>query len=519
MDIIPTIDRFLKARMYHYALLINGEWGCGKTFFVKDTLMKHIKEELSRDVSYISLYGVKTTEEISQMLCFQSIKGRMGSAGTFVDTKGGQVFTTLLSAATKIGLGKIGADNNSVEDILTKIQNYDKSVIIFDDLERCNCSINEILGYINNFVEHTDASVILVANEEEIGNMRLNNNQELQMLFASDPRVMVEKFAGMKVNDKAALTKESKESYTPEEIERRRKIIFGHNDSYQRIKEKVIGVTIKYEPELRPIFKALIETKVKEQPLSTALLSMLDWFVMIAEKDNHKNLRTFQYFLEKASVLYDLIDDSYSNLYELLFRYTFRTSVRYMKGLPMPKWDGDYGEQKFYNGNLVNSDSEFGFRFVDDLILANIIAGNIVNEVLSRYIGIVNRKRNLGDDPYNLIQNLSGSTEKDMENWLIEIEGKVRNGFYSIELFTDLTRRIAVIKAQKKHIEQCDNVFNAMMDYVRSVEPSDIEDLERAHYELSELEENVYLEMYIQLTELINSIAEENKYPVDDLII
>ena len=40
---------------------------------------------------------------------------------------------------------------------------------IFDDLERCEAPINKVLGYINQFVEHDDAKVIIVANEQEIG--------------------------------------------------------------------------------------------------------------------------------------------------------------------------------------------------------------------------------------------------------------------------------------------------------------------------------------------------------------
>jgi hypothetical protein len=42
-------------------------------------------------------------------------------------------------------------------------------VYVFDDLERCLAPINKVLGYINQFVEHGDAKVIVLANEKEIG--------------------------------------------------------------------------------------------------------------------------------------------------------------------------------------------------------------------------------------------------------------------------------------------------------------------------------------------------------------
>jgi hypothetical protein len=41
-------------------------------------------------------------------------------------------------------------------------------LIIFDDLERCSISIPDTLGYINQFVEHKDCKVIILANEDEL---------------------------------------------------------------------------------------------------------------------------------------------------------------------------------------------------------------------------------------------------------------------------------------------------------------------------------------------------------------
>lgn len=51
-------------------------------------------------------------------------------------------------------------------DLFLKI-NQD-SVFVFDDLERCNIEISNLLGYINNFVEFKNQKVILIANEEKI---------------------------------------------------------------------------------------------------------------------------------------------------------------------------------------------------------------------------------------------------------------------------------------------------------------------------------------------------------------
>ena len=131
--------------------------------------------------------------------------------------------------------------------------------------------------------------------------------------------------------------------FTPEEIEIRRKACFHSNDTYKTIKEKVIGLTINYEPDLISIFKALIEKTIESDLLKESLLSDLEWYVDAANKDEHKNLRTFQFFLEKADLIFQTISEKYPSLHQQLLRYTYRSSIRYMKGITMPKWEEDYG--------------------------------------------------------------------------------------------------------------------------------------------------------------------------------
>jgi len=48
------------------------------------------------------------------------------------------------------------------------LRNPKDHILVFDDLERCAMSIENILGYINRFVEHQGMKVIIVANEEKI---------------------------------------------------------------------------------------------------------------------------------------------------------------------------------------------------------------------------------------------------------------------------------------------------------------------------------------------------------------
>ena len=518
MDFLQTIDGFINSRMYHYALLINGKWGIGKTYYVKNTLIPHIKE-LGRDINYLSLYGISSTEEINKMLCLQALKDRAPKeVKRAIESKGGQVVTKAVTTLFQGLMDYIGVENSGVGGVLQMIPDYDNYVIIFDDLERCGCPVNEVLGYINDFVEHSDAAVIIVANEDEIGKWQLDRNPELQMLIAMDPRLTINNSQEINRstygNNNQRGNQENK-VFTPEEIEIRRKACFHSNDTYKNIKEKVIGLTINYEPDLMSIFKALIEKNIESGLLKESLLSDLEWYVDAANKDEHKNLRTFQFFLEKADLIFKVISEKYPSLHQQVLRYTYRSSIRYMKGITMPKWEEDYGNQIMDPIKMSIMDYEFGFRFIDDLIAKNIIDPTYVKDVLTRYEETAKKKALFDNDPYQLIKEWWVAEDEQLASWLDSIKDNILSGKYSTELYTDLIRRISELNAHQVMTDKCDTVFDAMQEYIKSADPCELEDLESKRFILEGETSRLYKMMHKQINELLNnrkSLSEKQKY-------
>ena len=100
---LSIIERFIKDRMYHYALLLDGEWGSGKTYFVREELIPHLEEQ-GDDVNYISLYGVEKASVVGEMMCIQAIKSKNPKLEKLLNSKPGQITTIALSAALKTGL-------------------------------------------------------------------------------------------------------------------------------------------------------------------------------------------------------------------------------------------------------------------------------------------------------------------------------------------------------------------------------------------------------------------------------
>ncbi len=516
--IITSIDRFIDSRIYHYALLINGKWGCGKTYFITKELIPHLQGR-DKKVTYLSLYGLESTDKINEKLSIEALKGS-DAIKKIIDTKGGQIATSILSSALNTVLEHF--EIKDIKEVISQIPSYD--VVIFDDLERCSCDISEVMGYINNFVEHSNASVILVANEEEIGKWQLDRNPELQMMIAIDPRVDVEISPTAKeaiessLYNGSNLPKETMMPFTLEQIEQRRKALFCNNEKYKRIKEKVIGQTINYDPDLKTIFsKLIIESFESNEALKNRILSMIDRFVGVAEKEGHNNIRTFQFFLEKTATIYRIIGNDYEEVEETILFYTYRRAVCYMKGLPTPKWECDYGEQEF-DEYIMFANHVMGFRFIDELIETDIIDDDYVRGVLDQYSRIAAQKGKLGDDPYTKIVNWRFAEDAQLKEWLEEIADNIKSKKYSSALYTYLLGYIAGFYDKKIMVDQCDKILEAMKEYIASTENPD--PLEREHLFLeSQAVADKYNALRAEIEGLINAARKDSEKHIFEKII
>lgn len=147
----------------HYAVMLNGPWGVGKTYLVKEFL-KENAEQAGKCV-YVSLYGLTSIEEIDSAV-LQAVFPAIGWKVTKIGARIG---------ATVLKHFGVNADDLKVSDLMSR---FKANLFIFDDLERCDAPINKSLGYINEFVEHAGCKVIILANEAEIKGAEYHSRRE-----------------------------------------------------------------------------------------------------------------------------------------------------------------------------------------------------------------------------------------------------------------------------------------------------------------------------------------------------
>lgn len=301
--IINIILKYIDENIYNYAVMIDGEWGCGKTYFVREAFIPAIAkyeevkpEEKKRRIIYTSLYGVNSVDEISKQIIVNTYLEKVGKAKGLIQTSS-KIFGAALSLLPAFG---IDIDVKDLSGKLSELLQVKNSILVFDDLERCDCLLNEVLGYINTFVEQEGIKVILIANEKEIGHITSQVNQELRYLVATQCDIKLEeeqeKSRSAKIAQEYHVRKYGQQP--PEQpvqidintLQKRIEYLFGQNEAYERVKEKLIGHTINYYSELSKVLVCLINGKGIDSNLKELLQERLTFFEEYMINEGHSNL-------------------------------------------------------------------------------------------------------------------------------------------------------------------------------------------------------------------------------------
>ncbi|QHV64471.1 hypothetical protein DMI80_00375 [Akkermansia muciniphila] len=245
------LDYYTALTAPHYAVLLTGKWGIGKTFFITRYMEKispkqEDESEKIPEIIKISLNGVQTKDEIDDMIIkeFHPFMNKKSARLT------GKIFSSLLKSQG------IDLDHLKTDDLFNIYR--PESIYIFDDLERCGMPIEASLGYINSFVENNNCKVIIIGNEEEI--------------------------APYADNQKKA--------------------------SYKSIKEKVIGKTLRMMPETENALNYFLEQLQKGEGRKF-LKSRRDLIIQMYQTSKLDNLRILQQSLNDFERLYAYLEDKH----------------------------------------------------------------------------------------------------------------------------------------------------------------------------------------------------------------
>lgn len=177
------------------ALMVSGEWGCGKTYHIEKVIIPTLRQKGWNPVK-VSLFGIESVNEMPLRIADnykrpennevdgtkkEKKKSWLSSLGK---EKAGKALAKGAQFASKISwLGNFVdvetlVNNNS--GLLYKLIPTEKTVIILDDIERVIdiIDVHTLLGAINELVEQRGYKVVVIAN-----NSYMQQKSEAKLVF------------------------------------------------------------------------------------------------------------------------------------------------------------------------------------------------------------------------------------------------------------------------------------------------------------------------------------------------
>ena len=184
MDLIGELKNYCDINNPVGALMLSGEWGCGKTYLIKTKFIPLVKDTYV--FVCVSLFGIDSLDTLRV-----EVKKKWLEKASELDKLNGTKVSKVTDSYKKIfgtikdilpeNWQKKGEVVSSIMDLVNFVpisnRMFEKKVIlVFDDLERTNISGADLLGCINDYCENQSFNTIIVANEEKI---KHSSNNEL----------------------------------------------------------------------------------------------------------------------------------------------------------------------------------------------------------------------------------------------------------------------------------------------------------------------------------------------------
>lgn len=291
-EITYRIEQYLELDT-NYAIIINGDYGIGKTHYIKYELFPKIAElkipQSEKDEKYIpilvSLFGTKSIEDIQNQI-FVELYPILKKRGVKIVAGLGNTVLKYFGSNLKELLSETGTSSESMTD-------YSKILICIDDIDRKSSELDlkEVFGFVNNLVENLNAKILLIANEDEL----------------------------------------------------RKEINTDDIDNYSLLREKVIGISVTFNTNVSMTFDRIIEIKYKtENKLYFDFLTEHKKNIVNRISQNKDNLRNLLFFLEHFKIIFNKtikylstenkFDKINEDVLEKILNFTLPISIEYKMG-------------------------------------------------------------------------------------------------------------------------------------------------------------------------------------------
>lgn len=436
------LKEYLEKIETDYAIMIDGEWGCGKTYFVCNNLKEEIEKticpsELGGEETgnnpklekyqpvYYSLYGTLSSEEINIGIKKQIVIHNTDDKKTTKKNKA----VTVTETAVGVIADFFNVDSKRLLNFYDLKDIPRNAVLIFDDIERSKMPLIELLGVINRYAVVDKRKVVVISNE-----------LKMEKAFCD-------------------------------------------------FKEKTIRFTLNYSPTQEDIFRNIINSKKEiKGDYKQFINNNLNLILEVFRKGQCKNLRTFIFVLDVFEKVYCILREHLlaGIFLKGLLIYTCVYSIEYKNHTPTDKlnWFSNFSSQYgiatifsiFNNTNINDKDgndnsflnhiTRYGYDCMIDMIGTKSIAdyiqyGNLDETVFGEEIKreeerIIELRKTEYGKTYNKMMDWRLIGDSEINDILSNVECFLREDKYSPSEISNLYARYLILKSNNVKCKEID---------------------------------------------------------------
>jgi hypothetical protein len=343
-----------------FAVQIVGSWGYGKTYYYRKSLEPLIcntpivsNANKKYKPVYISLFGLKSVEDIATKIVMDFYQSKYFKAyfSKISFRKKLKITQNILKIGVRgfLNFKRLGNVNEYLTDIKTIGENTldtNELIICFDDLERKDTAlkIEDLTGYINSLVDE-GIKVLIISNDD---------------------------------------------------------LLLKDGDTYKNLKEKIIGISVEFVPNVRETLESIIKARYSTFPVySKYLTDNIDDLINLS-KANDNNFRHIIYAL-------DSFHNCYSKIKSEIFDCKNEISEKLQKEFkPISNLTLAFAVE-YKSSSLKYSDlKEFAsdYLFFHEIFLNNINPTNNQKEKEKTRLEIFLEKYNIVNEQYHLYESI-----------------------------------------------------------------------------------------------------------------
>lgn len=356
-----SLISYLTTKNTDYAIEINGNWGAGKTYYIRDFMRDQedaMKTENKKFI-YLSCNGIQTIEDFQTRLLNSIVLNDNVLKESFGKTYGYlSKYADLFDNKYSIALRMAGDALSKTNEHTLETESKYRFILVLDDLERKsdNLTSKDLFGFISSFCLDTyNMKVIFIANEDKLTTVE---------------------------------------------------------NEFSLIKEKIIFNTFSFNHSSKEIMKEIINTRFESSLYQTLDKPWLNSVFTTLIKEENPNLRTILFIISSFTNLIDKINmkENYNSklLYKMIICNLIIISMNYKNGTlkKIEQLEPIYSQKEVFS-NVPNETSYVGtilnkYREIDLDVRNHIYFSRAISDlVINGYLDL---------DAYN----------KEIDHYLVE---------------------------------------------------------------------------------------------------